>query len=103
MRVLLQCTRVCDGDDGKDTPNVDANTSEMDTFWSTIEAFLTSSSSTAAGESTGAGEAEEDGFAQLWGKAWSAEPDAGSSMVDLFTQMDDALKAEDILQQDIFA
>ena len=31
------------------------------------------------------------------------EADAGSSVVDLFTQTGDVLEAEDVLQQDIFA
>jgi len=39
----------------------------------------------------------------LWDNAWPVEADVSSSLVDLFPQMDDALKAEDILQQDIFA
>jgi hypothetical protein len=90
-----------DGNGSKGTANVDADAKEMDAFWSSLEAFLASSSNATA-EGTGTGEGE-DGFAQLWGQAWSAEADASSSMVDLFTQMDGTLRAEDILQQDIFA
>jgi hypothetical protein len=82
----------------------------MAAFWSSIEAFLTSSSSTATATATVEGTAEgagagegDDSFAQLWGKTWPADSDAGEPVFDLFTHMDDALKAEDILQQDIFA
>jgi len=86
---------------------VDPDAKEMAAFWSSIEAFLASSSSdstaTATAEGTGAMEGE-DGSAELWGKGWTVEAaDAGSSVVDLFTQTGDVLEAEDILQQDIFA
>jgi hypothetical protein len=88
--------------------DVDADATEMAAFWSSIEALLASSSSpTAVAEgtstSTSTGTGGEDEFAQLFGQTWGAEADAGSCLVDLFPRMDDALKAEDILQQDIFA
>jgi hypothetical protein len=86
--------------------NVDPDAKEMAAFWSSVEAFLASASSesttTVTTEDTGAGEGE-DSFAQLWGKGWIMETaDAGSFAVDLFTQTDDVLRAEDILHQDIF-
>ena len=96
-----------DGRKGTPNANVDPDAKEMAAFWSSIEAFLASSSSdstaTATAEGTSATEGE-DGFAQLWGKGWTVEAaDAGSPLGDLFTQTGDVLRAEDILQQDIFA
>jgi hypothetical protein len=89
---------------GKDVVDVDADAAEMAAFWSSIEALLASSSSpTAVAEGAGTSTGGEDEFAQLFGKTWGAEADAGSCLVDLFPRMDDELRAEDILQQDIFA
>ena len=65
--------------------------------------LASSSTSTAIAEGTDAGGEDPFAFAELWGKTWGAEAEAGSSLVDLFPPTDDVLKAEDILQQDIFA
>jgi hypothetical protein len=92
---------------------------EMEAFWTSLEAFLASSSesstssSSTADTTTTAGTAGEvtdgdDAFAELWDKAWSvADVETEASLADLLAQVDHNaalnLRAEDILQQDIFA
>ncbi|KAI0249231.1 hypothetical protein BJV78DRAFT_1229204 [Lactifluus subvellereus] len=107
--------------DGNVDLDLDLDAMEMEAFWTSLEAFLgssseslTSLSSTAdtittaiAAGSAGQVTDEDDDFAKLWGKAWSvADVDAEASLVDL-AQADHTaalnLKAEDILQQNIFA
>src|SRR6266702_2239923 len=81
---------------------------EMAAFWSSLDAFLASSSSsssttTVVASTTGAA---DGGAGDEFAKLWDEEAEA-SSLVKLLAQVDnsnyDGLRAEDILQQDIFA
>jgi hypothetical protein len=102
--------------------NLGGDAMEMEAFWTSLEAFLASSSESSTSSSstadttttaTTAGSAGEvtdgdDDFAKLWDKAWSvADVEAEASLADLLAQADHNaelnLRAEDILQQDIFA
>jgi len=77
---------------------------EMAAFWSSLDAFLASSSSSATvvAGATGATDGAGDELAKLWDEEVEA-----SSLVELLAQVDNSnyvgLRAEDILQQDIFA
>ncbi|KAH9048463.1 hypothetical protein EDB84DRAFT_1457093 [Lactarius hengduanensis] len=75
---------------------------EMAAFWSSLDAFLASSSSTTTVVASTADGGAGDEFAKLWDDEAEASP-----LVKLLAQVDnsnyDGLRAEDILQQDIFA
>jgi hypothetical protein len=101
--------------------DVDVEARDMEAFWTSLETFLASESSTsssmaiagdtaststtaaAAADSAGDGADGEDAFTMLWGKSWSAaDVKSKVCLVDLLAQADHNgalnLKAEDILQ-----
>jgi hypothetical protein len=114
--------------DAEAVQNVDADANDMEAFWTSLEAFHASWSESSAPSSiaiamdtasaitattVGSAEGEAGGEAELakllWGKSWlsAAEVESEACLVDLLAQADHDgalnLKAEDILQQDIFA